>query len=617
MDGWDTPANDTVKESHHETAHIMAEDKADAEWAAQGEADRAAEEQRKHKFGEREEIVVPLPDEVKWLAQAKHWQEGVSDKELEHELYEEAHVEAGIHFENIGKVDIVVRGDDPPPFLKSFEDIPGIKDHPAVLENITKHMKFNKPTPIQSAAIPILMSGRDVMATAQTGSGKTAAYFLPMIISMLKKGRTREAGQPYLSRTAEPRGLVIVPTRELASQVHYEARKFAYMTWIRPCAVYGGANTGALIQELRDGCDILVATPGKLMDFLDRGIVSLKHVKHLVIDEADRMFELGFDQDILRICTGYDLPQDESKRVALFSATFAKDVRAFAGQFVGDCLLVTVGRVGVVPVDIKQNILEVDENKKRSVLLDLLFEQEAGLTLIFVNTMRGADNLDDALFAMGFPITSIHGGRTQAERESSISAFRANKMPIMVATDVAGRGLDIPNIVHVINYDMPKDVDDYVHRIGRTARVGNVGLATSFFKPEDADLGPHLIRVLKETKQEIPEFLKQYEEQTFDDEGNEAPNDEMVVEVLTMEDLEAELPEGYQPLGAASAGGGDGGYGGEGGGSGDGDAWGAGGEGGGDGGFGGEGGGDGGFGGFGGGNENGAANDAEENAGGW
>ncbi|KAJ3148373.1 DEAD-box ATP-dependent RNA helicase [Geranomyces michiganensis] len=573
MDGWGI---ENVDVSHQETAQLDGEQESSG-WNIQAEdAKGAAEEQRQHKFGERKELVVPMPDQVKWLAQAKHWEEGVRDAELEHELYEEDRVEAGIHFENIGKVHIVIKGDNPPPLLQSFEDIPGIKMFPALLENITKHLKFNKPTPIQAAAIPILMSGRDIMATAQTGSGKTAAFFIPMVLSILKRGRTREAGQPYMSRTAEPRGLIVVPTRELASQIHYEARKFAYMTWIRPCAIYGGAQTGALIAEMRTGCDILVATPGKLMDFLDRGIVSLKHVKNLVIDEADRLFELGFDQDILRICTGYDLPQDESKRVALFSATFPKEVRAFAGQFVGDCLLVTVGRVGVVPTDIKQNVLEVEEAKKRSVLLDLLYEQEAGLTVIFVNTMRGADNLDDALYGLGFPVTSIHGGRTQAERESSVSAFRSNKMPILVATDVAGRGLDIPNIVHVINYDMPKDIDDYVHRIGRTARVGNIGVATSFFKPEDAELAPALIRVLKETNQEVPEFLKQYDSTLQDDEGNEITNENaMEAEVLTMEDLEAEIPSEYQPLGSAGGGGGGDEYGGGNNDEGDGGAWGA------------------------------------------
>ncbi|KAI8919393.1 P-loop containing nucleoside triphosphate hydrolase protein [Powellomyces hirtus] len=529
-----TPAagNGDAPMNQDDAAPAWGAENTDGGPAVDAAAAARAAETRAHKFGTAEEIVVPGPDEITWLAQGQRWEEGVSDESIHNALYKQSVVNAGIHFEDIGKVKVGIQGGDKPAPITSFEDIPDM--NPLLHKNIKEHMRYKEPTPIQRAAIPILLSGRDVVATAQTGSGKTAAYFIPMILKMLKRGKPEEKGFVF-NKTAEPQALVIVPTRELAAQIQHEARKFAYMSWIRPVSIYGGAQTKVLMNELDRGCDILIATPGKLLDFLDRGKVSLRCIKHLVIDEADRLFELGFDQDILRICKGYDMPQDESKRVALFSATFPKAIRGFAGQFVGECLLVTVGRVGVVPNDINQKIILVQENEKRKALLDILYEQDAGLTLIFVNGIRTADNLDDTLFNLGFPVTSIHGKRSQAERESSISAFRANKMPILVATDVAARGLDIPNIVHVINYDMPKDIDgelkawaclgvdslstfvDYIHRIGRTARVGNVGMSTSFFTEEgDADVGPGLVRILKQTNQEVPDFLQQYDESEED-----------------------------------------------------------------------------------------------------
>ncbi|KAI8824956.1 P-loop containing nucleoside triphosphate hydrolase protein [Fimicolochytrium jonesii] len=574
-DGWDAAepvSNGTEK--HNVNSDAVPMNDGDGGWGTDvtNGADAAAQtapaaETRKHKFGVREEIVVPDAENVVWLANAERWEEGVRNVNLETRLYRDNIVHAGEHFEDIRGVHVTTVGEEIPDKLESFEQL----NIPTPLrENILSHMRYSKPTPVQAAAIPVLLSGRDVMATAQTGSGKTCAYMLPIMIKMLERGNPRasvanaeaaggEEKQSFFSAGAgagpvEPQALIVVPTRELASQIHHEARKFAYLTWVKPSVIYGGAGTRNLIDEMRKGTDILIATPGKLLDLLEKGVILLRKIKFLVIDEADRLFELGFAEDVMRICKGFDLPQDESKRVCLFSATFPKSVRAFAGQLLGDCALITVGQVGVVPTDIKQEVLELQDNEKTAKLLDILFESEVGLTLIFVNTCRAADTLDDSLYRLGFPVTSIHSGRSQAERESSISAFRANKIPLMIATDIAARGWDIPNIVQVINYDMPKDIDDYIHRIGRTARVGNVGTATSFFNPEKNDeLGPALVKVLKEAGQPIPEFLQRHIEEMEID-GAEGPDN------LKEEDLEGEVPDFAAAGGSNGADGGEGGW---------------------------------------------------------
>ncbi|KAI9003609.1 P-loop containing nucleoside triphosphate hydrolase protein [Gaertneriomyces semiglobifer] len=423
----------------------------------------------------------------------------------------------GINFAKVGEVPIRIHGDDPVELIDSFDTL---DLYPELKSNILDLMKYNKPTPVQKAVIPTLLAGRDVMASAQTGSGKTAAYLIPIMDKLLKRGKAKlramkpgEEKPSFFRKVHEPLVLIISPTRELAGQIFTEVRKFAYRTWVKPAVIYGGANSKVLLNGLESGCDVLIATPGKLCDFLLRNIISLKRVKFLVIDEADRLFELGFDQEIRRIVEGYDMPRDEARQTALFSATFPKTVRRLARDFLLDCLLITVGRVGTIPVDITQRVMEVDDFSKRTTLLDLLYDEEPGLTLVFVNTQRAADTLDDFLFRAGFPVTSIHGKRSQAEREDAISAFRSAKVPILIATDVAARGLDIPNVSHVINYDMPKDIDEYIHRVGRTARVGNTGKATSFYNERNVDLAPELVRCLMQTNQEVPDFLEQFKEQ--------------------------------------------------------------------------------------------------------
>lgn len=292
-------------------------------------------------------------------------------------------------------------------------------------------------------------------------------------------------------------------------QIHEEARKFAYRSWVRPAVVYGGADIGQQLRQVERGCDVLSATPGRLVDLIERGRISLRNVRYLVLDEADRMLDMGFEPQIRRIVQGEDLPGVQDRQTLMFSATFPREIQVLARDFLKDYVFLSVGRVGSTSENITQRIEFVEDNDKRSVLLDILHASDAnsGLTLIFVETKRMADMLSDFLMQSQFPATSIHGDRTQRERETALATFRSGRTPIMVATAVAARGLDIPNVKHVINYDLPSDIDDYVHRIGRTGRAGNTGIATAFLNRGNKNIVRELIELLTEANQEVPQFL--------------------------------------------------------------------------------------------------------------
>lgn len=345
------------------------------------------------------------------------------------------------------------------------------------------------------------------MACAQTGSGKTAAFLLPILHRLLSDGGPPPSTS-FNRRKVYPQALVLAPTRELACQILDEAKKFSVGTNVRAAVVYGGADIGYQLREMERGCHLLVATPGRLIDILERSRVSLSAVRFLVLDEADRMLDMGFEPQIRRIVEQEDLVASAQRQTLLFSATFPEEIQRLAQDFLYQYYFLRVGRVGSTTDFITQKIIWVDDSDKRSVLLDLLSSVE-GLTLIFVETKRGADNLEDFLWSKGFPVSSIHGDRTQQERERALYNFRTGKNRILVATDVAARGLDVDNVAHVINYDLPNHIDDYVHRIGRTGRKGNVGLATGFL---NANVNKNIIRdladLLRENKQEVPSFLE-------------------------------------------------------------------------------------------------------------
>ena len=358
------------------------------------------------------------------------------------------------------------------------------------------------------------MGGRDLMACAQTGSGKTGGFLFPILSQAYQKGPAPTAPPAgggyggYRQRKANPTTLILAPTRELVSQIFDEARKFSYRSWVRPCVVYGGADIGSQLRSIERGCDLLVATPGRLVDLIERGRISLASIRYLVLDEADRMLDMGFEPQIRRIVEGEDMPPTNNRQTLMFSATFPRDIQMLARDFLREYIFLSVGRVGSTSENITQKIEYVEDIDKRSVLLDILHSVGIGLTLIFVETKRMADTLSDFLIAQNFPATSIHGDRTQRERERALDMFRSGRCPILVATAVAARGLDIPNVTHVVNYDLPTDIDDYVHRIGRTGRAGNTGISTAFFNRGNRGVCRDLIELLKEANQEVPQFLE-------------------------------------------------------------------------------------------------------------
>lgn len=438
---------------------------------------------------------------------------GPNNARVERELFgvpnDPSKAQTGINFSNYDDIPVEASGQNVPEPVTTFTN-PPLDDH--LISNI-KLASYKIPTPVQKYSIPIVMGGRDLMACAQTGSGKTGGFLFPILSQAFQNGPSvaPQAGGQYSlgrQRKAYPTSLILAPTRELVSQIFDEARKFAYRSWVRPCVVYGGADIGSQLRQIERGCDLLVATPGRLVDLIERGRISLCNIKYLVLDEADRMLDMGFEPQIRRIVEGEDMPPTTGRQTLMFSATFPRDIQMLARDFLKDYVFLSVGRVGSTSENITQKVEYVEDQDKRSVLLDILHTHGAGLTLIFVETKRMADSLSDFLIDQNFPATAIHGDRTQRERERALEFFRNGRCPILVATAVAARGLDIPNVTHVVNYDLPTDIDDYVHRIGRTGRAGNTGLSTAFFNRGNRGVVRDLLDLLKEAHQEVPAFLE-------------------------------------------------------------------------------------------------------------
>jgi len=434
-------------------------------------------------------------------------------------------IASGINFAKYDDIPVEVTGDNKPSPIRSFGSA-GLR--PILVENITKS-GYKVPTPVQKYGIPIIMAGRDVMACAQTGSGKTAAFLLPIIHKLVESGAECGAGDS----AASPQCVVITPTRELAIQIHNEARKFAQGSMVKSVVAYGGTSVFYQAGQLQRGCNILVATPGRLLDFVEKGRVSFANCKYLVLDEADRMLDMGFMPEIEKMVEDPNMPKkapEGDRQTLMFSATFPDEVQESAQEFLNDYLFLTIGLVGGACSDVRQEFYEVARNEKRDKLEELM--QDPGRdpkerTLIFVQTKKNADFLATYLSGEGLPTTSIHGDRLQREREEALFDFRTGDKPILVATAVAARGLDIPGVAHVINYDMPDDVDEYVHRIGRTGRVGNVGKATSFFDAEgDGDVAEKLVEMLTKAGVEVPEFLGEAGGAGGGDAGGDAGSDE-------------------------------------------------------------------------------------------
>ncbi|KAG7503094.1 vasa [Solea senegalensis] len=415
-----------------------------------------------------------------------------------------AHYESGINFDKYDDILVNVSGTNPPQAIMTFEEA-------ALCESLNKNISksgYVKPTPVQKHGIPIISAGRDLMACAQTGSGKTAAFLLPMLQRLMADG---VAGSRF-SELQEPEAIIVAPTRELINQIYLEARKFAYGTCVRPVVVYGGVSTGHQIRDVLRGCNVLCGTPGRLMDMIGRGKVGLSKLRYLVLDEADRMLDMGFEPEMRRLVGSPGMPTKENRQTLMFSATFPEDIQRLAADFLKvDYLFLAVGVVGGACSDVQQTFIEVGKFNKREQLLDILKTTGMDRTIVFVEKKRYADFIATFLCQEKLPTTSIHGDREQYQREQALADFRSGKCPVLVATSVAARGLDIPDVQNVVNFDLPNNIDEYVHRIGRTGRCGNIGRAVSFYDPTtDGPLTRSLVSILSKAQQEVPSWLEEY-----------------------------------------------------------------------------------------------------------
>ncbi|EEH41934.2 ATP-dependent RNA helicase DBP2 [Paracoccidioides lutzii Pb01] len=382
--------------------------------------------------------------------------------------------------------------------------------HPVMRENI-KLCGYHFPIPIQAYSIPAILTGNDLIAVSQTeGSGKTAAFLIPILSKLMGKAKELAAPSPNLgngfnealdSVRAEPLVLIVAPTRELSTQIFDEACRLCYRSMLRPCVLYGGAPVRKQCIEFQKGCDVLIGTPGRLLDLMEKPpILSLHCVKYTIIDEADEMLHSDWETELTKLMSGGDTNEDADHRYMMFSATFNKQYRELARKFLAaDHVRIRIGRAGGSHLNVSQKIVYVDDHLKKKALYDLLLPMPPSRSLIF------------------------------SEREDALRAFRTAKCPIMVATGVSARGFDIRNAMHVINFDLPSTThggsEEYIHRLGRMARIGNEGVATSFYSHErNSGIAADLVKILLECKQTIPDFLeseKSEGEITFNDDTDD------------------------------------------------------------------------------------------------
>ncbi|MGH8137261.1 MAG: DEAD/DEAH box helicase [Steroidobacteraceae bacterium] len=370
----------------------------------------------------------------------------------------------------------------------SFADL-GLK--PELLRAVAEK-GYSVSTPIQAQAIPAVLAGNDVLAGAQTGTGKTAAFVLPML---------QKLGQPS---GRAPRALVLTPTRELAAQVAESARTYGKYVGIRTVVVFGGVSINPQIDSLRAGCDLLVATPGRLLDLAGQGVADLRSVQCFVLDEGDRMLDMGFIPAIRRVIKL--LPAQRQN--LMFSATYSDDIRQLAGRILRNPITIEVAPRNATPEKVEQHVYRVPKEHKRHLLAHLIDDGNWHQVLVFTRTKHGANRLTQQLESNGIRAAAIHGNKSQGARVRALSDFKANKITALVATEVAARGLDIKELPHVVNYELPNVPEDYVHRIGRTARAGGAGCAVSLVSPDETPLLKDIERLLRRSLPvaALPEF---------------------------------------------------------------------------------------------------------------
>ena len=372
------------------------------------------------------------------------------------------------------------------------------------LMNGIRHAGYEKPTPIQASAIPLALAGSDLIGTAQTGTGKTAAFVLPILHKLLKGPRN------------QTRALIITPTRELAEQIHQTIFDLAKGTNLRSVAIYGGVGAQPQINALRRGVEMIVACPGRLLDHMQNNHARLDAIEVLVLDEADRMLDMGFLPDINRILR--QLPKQ--RQTMLFSATFPKEIERLANQTLHQPQRISIGITRPAHT-VSQTLYPVPQHLKKSLLMRLLEETSTDSVLIFTRTKHRAQRLTKQLNQQGFTATSLHGNRSQNQRTSALKGFKKGNFEIMVATDIAARGLDIESISHVINFDMPDTPDAYIHRIGRTGRAKRLGEAFTLNTPDDRELVRKIEKILghKLSQKIINDFDYEVPKQEFGQPG--------------------------------------------------------------------------------------------------
>ena len=350
---------------------------------------------------------------------------------------------------------------------------------------------YDTPTPIQQAAIPALLAGNDLIGTAQTGTGKTAAFVLPILDKLLKGPRNQS------------RALIVTPTRELAEQIHDVIRTLGTGTRLRSATIYGGVGPAPQIKALREGVEILVACPGRLLDLMSQNHARLDHIEFLVLDEADRMFDMGFLPDVKRIIKAVPA----QRQTMLFSATFPAEIEQLASQSLKHPKRIAVG-ISRPAHTVTHALYPVPQHLKGTLLIALLKHTDTNSVLIFTRTKHRAHRVAQQIARAGFDVTSLHGDRTQGQRQSALKGFKDGTHQIMVATDIAARGLDVESISHVINFDMPDTSDAYIHRIGRTGRAERTGDAFTLVTPEDSDMVRALEKIMGKPlpKLTLPDF---------------------------------------------------------------------------------------------------------------
>ncbi|EDV19755.1 uncharacterized protein TRIADDRAFT_51106 [Trichoplax adhaerens] len=395
---------------------------------------------------------------------------------------------------------IIVEGADVPPPVKTFKEM----KFPKSIIHSLKKQGITHPTPIQIQGIPAVLFGRDMIGIAFTGSGKTLVFTLPLIMFALEQ----ETGLPFV-RNEGPYGLIMCPSRELARQTYNTIKRFCQALTadghpeIRTMLCIGGISMKEQTDAMRRGVHIAVATPGRLMDMLDKKYLSLDICRYLAIDEADRMIDMGFEED-MRTVFSYFKAQ---RQTLLFSATMPKKIQNFAKSALVRPVTVNVGRAGAANLDVIQEVEYVKQEAKIVYLLECL-QKTGPPVLIFAEKKKDVDDIHEYLLLKGVEAVAIHGGKDQEEREFAITSFKLSKKDVLIATDVASKGLDFPDVKHVINYDMPEDIENYVHRIGRTGRCGKTGLATTFINKSSSEyVLLDLKHLLIEAKQKLPPFL--------------------------------------------------------------------------------------------------------------